>query len=608
MSVNKTSLNLNNAYVKQNGVVHSPQLIKLGNNIVWPRTKVVEFKTLQSGGELNFTVGATTKYIAVTVDDADIYIFSSNEASKDKVVAASSTYSENYTLSNNCTPIDVSIPLYLKKDAIIAGRGTILNRYAVDYHTGSLSVRVRLGLGVANNFTVGVTGKGSITSNVNAGSDRIFSFNALNQGNKTVTITNNTTGDTFSRIVNINTSNTAINSQVHTMASQAEENASIGSIEKSIKIYSLTEQEANDNLQASYGSEAVIGFDLKPMLNVFAGARQHDYWIVFLKILHGGAGYPANARIGMVDMGYFSESTYRSNISNTYRGNRISFGYAKGSFGWYAGFRHGDLVTNSNGTVTGINRDYYPNHQYYQFGGDMSPDFYGETRDKLLAGTYRLDELRAPDSPMGREYEGATNFGLKQLDNRKDITTNSWRTTGSRYGRAMPSPSIPAEVHSQINYWNDIPYDFYYTAANNGGYPAQAGGYSSALAAMRNSIRGDLAYGYNRKVVFPGANLKNVNLVWTGDHGSAAEAQLDGGKWFDNLLIQDGGAGDIESLSLNDIHINEIIVQSQPQFKVLQSDYIPTTTNRSGSNKVRISASPNFLAMHGGNIDYTYTD
>ena len=620
MGVKYTSLGINNAYIKSGGINRTPSLIKLGNNVVWPKAKVVEFTTLQQGGSLDFTVGSDTKYVAVTVDDADVYIFSSTAAEKNYIRAASSTYSERYTMSNSYTPIAVSIPLYVKKDAIISGVGTRINKYNADYYQGQIQVRIRLGIGNDNNYTIGVTGKSNITKTVRSGQGSDFIFSGLPAGDKTVTITNNTTNDVFTRTVNVNGTRSAIKSQTHTMASSSAEK-SIGSIPKTIKIYSLTQQEAINNLQASYGSDAVIGIDCKPMLskptwrpegpysdkiepwwfanNFTDGGTKHNYWIVFFKIIHPGYGYPSNRRIGVIDMGITLE-----NDDFPASGWTAYFDFGKGftSSKWF--FRHCDLITNSDGSVYNINRDYEAdkNYIYHRRNNFQTPT---NQQALLLSDSTRLEQLDFTNMTT-YDYYHDTTFGTIQRNNRRDITTDEWRPTAGPRVRSnnvydAPFDRIPNDQINKILYWNDIPYDFYYTAANN--YANN----SSSEPPIR-WLKSACEDSSGRPIRFPGADGRSVQLVWTGEHFSAETAQLDGGKWFDNLLLDENSEGNIESIELGDINVTEIIVQSQPLLKVIQSDFIPTTTDRLGSNKVRISASTNFQTMHGSGIDYSYTD
>ena len=631
MPSNYTSFQIDDFILRRAGTDLNPDRVLLGQNQVWPKAKVIEFKTFQKGGSLDFMIGSDTKYAAVTIDDSDVYIFGTSNAHKNYVEAESSTYYNKYTMSNTFTPIQVSIPLYLKKDVKISGKGTQVGRYGGDYNSGSVTVTVRLGIGQAESFSVHVTGKSTKTLLVPAGQIKFFSFGGLSQGNKTVTITNNASGDIYTRTVNINTTRSTIASQAFLISAESDDVASIGTIEKSVKIYSLTEAEALANLQASYGSEAIIGVDARWMLadntknypTLYNGssfpntAASYCYWVVFFKILHGGTGYPANTRIGMIDMG---------------EGNGIAVVLDSGKGGTYdmnSFFRHADLVTNSNGTITSITRDTYGNARYL---GESAPaDFIAvndQRRSRLLDGGYAMADLGYystgysnsveynvagpgnifyPPTGLGGYLAGAIVGGVQRNLN-PNITSGSWRHYQSNLYKSgqqrAPSPTIPSNLHSSIKYWHNIvPHDFYYVAANKYNNSGSISG--DVIKWIKQGVEGT----DGRVIKFPGANNKTVNLVWTGSHPDNISAQLGAGRWFDNLLVDTtDGIGNIESLALDNTELSNILVQNQPEFQVLQSDKIQTSPTKSGSTNVQINASKKFKAMHGNGIDYTYTD
>ena len=631
MTSNYTSFQIDDFILRRDGTDLNPGRVLLGQNQVWPKAKVIEFKTFQKGGSLDFTIGSDTKYAAVTIDDSDVFIFSTSNTHKNYVESESSTYYNKYTMSNTFTPIQVSIPLYLKKDVKITGKGTQVGRYGGDYNSGSVTVTVRLGIGQAESFSVQVTGKGTKTLLVPAGQSRFFVFSGLSQGNKTVTITNNASGDTYTRTVNINTYRGTLASQTFLIGAESGDVASIGTIEKSVKIYSLTEAEALANLQASYGSEAIIGVDARWMLadneknypTLYNGSSfpntggSHCYWIVFFKILHGGTGYPANTRIGIVDMG---------------EGNGINIVYDAGKGGVYsrpAFFRHADLVTNSNGTITSITRDTYANARF--LAESVPADFIAvndQRRNRLLDGGYAMADLGYynPGGSSALEYNAAGPgniffpptglggylaagiVGGVQRNLNPNITPGSWRHYQSNLYKSgqqrAPSASIPSNLHSSIKYWHNIvPHDFYYVAANK--YSSAGSRSGDVLKWIKQGVEGT----DGRVIKFPGANNKTVNLVWTGSHPDNISAQLGGGKWFNNLLVDStDGVGNIESIAFDNTELSNILVQNQPEFQVLQSDKIQTSINKSSNTNVQINASKKFKAMHGNGIDYTYTD
>lgn len=625
MPIGHSNLDFQDVLLRHNNATHSANKVLLGQNLVWPKSKLVEFKTLQSGGVLEFQVGSTTRYAAVTIDDADVYIFSTANAHKNKIRAQANNYSQNYIMSNSFRPIDISLPLYLKKDVKITGRGTQVGRYGGDYNSGQITVTVRIGIGVSNSFSVQVTGKSTVTKNVPANNQRDFIFSSLSQGNKNVTITNNATGDTYTRTVNVNTSRSSIAPQSFLIGAQ-QATASTGNIEKSVKIYSLTEAEALANLQASYGNEAIIGVDVRYMLtgNVtnswnsiwgqsFPNAGSaHTYWVVFFKILHGGSGYPANSRIGIMDMGAGN-------------GVNISYSFSKGYYSNSYFFRHADLITDSNGVITGITRDNYTSYS----GDNLSADYMrtsSTVKSRLNNGGYRMDQLGGSfEAPTKNNKYSFSTFGTAQRNDNYygyHITNSGWRLKTAQSSRG-PTNTIPSNLHSSIYYWpldEDIDYDFYYVSANAGYFGSTYG--QSGAGFGTDSLGNDIgpttdAISYikagvegtnSRKIVFPGANNKNVNLIWTGAHPDGISAQIGTGRFFNNLLLDSETNGSVESLYLGNINLTNILIQNQPEFQVLQSERITTTTDRTGDSRVRINASKKFKAMHGPGIDYSYID
>tara|TARA_R110002167_G_scaffold338024_1_gene545584 strand:- start:2419 stop:4428 length:2010 start_codon:yes stop_codon:yes gene_type:complete len=572
MSINKAITYVQNAMVGTNAV----NKMMIGANQIWPRSKVVEFKTFQQGGELTFTVGSSTKYVAVTIDDKNVFIYSTSNGYKQYISAkdASTVIVAKYIMSDTFTNIPVAVPLYISKDITITGRGTSIARYGADKLRGVLDIAIQQDLNGTETFSVHVTGKSTITREIPPTARRSFSFTALPKGDKIVTVTNISTGDVYTRTAHINSSSSIIPVQSIIIGTQAADEVTTGSIEKSIKVYSLTESEAQANLLATYGSDAIIGIDGRRMLN----SSGYQYWATFFKIIHGGYGYPPNTRIGVV----------------CYPGGTL-YEAGKGNYEATFWLRHCDLITNSEGTIIAIERQSDENNW---LPSSLT------VLNRLIDGSYGLDQLGGSfgsNKPNNLSTAGNV-FGAIQRNNNENITSGSWRYYWDR-GRA-PGNKIPASKHNSITYWSNIlPHDFFYVAAdsdpNNYGY--STGGDAATWDLWRAQIMAPLnsSAGGAGGLFTPGANNKHINFRWTG---AGAVSEFVGGKWVNNLLIDNADAdGHIESLELGDTSLTDIKVQNQSQFQILQSDNI----NSSGSN-VQINTTPNFKSKHESGVTFEY--
>tara|TARA_R110000782_G_scaffold146113_1_gene238834 strand:+ start:94 stop:2112 length:2019 start_codon:yes stop_codon:yes gene_type:complete len=575
MSINKAITYVQNAMVGTNAV----NKMMIGANQIWPRSKVVEFKTFQQGGELTFTVGSSTKYVAVTLDDKNVFIYSTSNGYKQYISAkdASTVVVAKYIMSDTFTNIPVNVPLYISKDITITGRGTSIARYGADNLRGVLDIAIQQDLNGTETFSVHVTGKSAITREIPPTARRSFSFTALPKGDKIVTVTNISTGDVYTRTAHINSSSSIIPAQSIIIGTQAADEVTTGSIEKSIKVYSLTESEAQANLQSTYGSDAIIGIDVRRMLN----PHGYHYWATFFNIIHGGYDYPPNTRIGVMQYPGWT-----------------GHGYGKGAYSSSAWLRHCDLITNSDGVVVAIER---------QSDTDNWMSHSSTVESRLIAGNYGLHQLGASFRTVLIDYFADNTYGAIQRNNNENITSSGWRPSRGKY--RLPQLAIPGSLYSSIKYWsNIIPHDFFYVAANSnvdiynqrsgngvsyGGYPEIL--HTAFIAAINEPLNSPGAKG----LYTPGANNKHIDFIWTGEGESG---QFAGGTWVSNLLIDNADAdGHIESLELGDTSLTNIKVQNQSQFQILQSDNI----NSSGSN-VQINTTPNFKSKHESGVTFEY--
>tara|TARA_R110000782_G_scaffold216993_3_gene304419 strand:- start:1252 stop:3036 length:1785 start_codon:yes stop_codon:yes gene_type:complete len=241
-----TNTSISNAYRGADQV----SKILLGYNHVWPLQSVFSFDTYQSGGELNFRVVSDTQYVACVINDATIFLYQSNVADGTDAIQAinldAQAYNNLYQINSTVSMTDITLSLYQRKQVKITGRGTQLARYGADYNNGNILVEINNEYGDAINYTISVTGKGSITKTCPVGERTLFSFTAMSRGAKTVTINNLTDNlvDTIS--VTINTSYTPIPTQIINIGDQAVSGA-VSETLTTVKVYCLTEEEAVAN-------------------------------------------------------------------------------------------------------------------------------------------------------------------------------------------------------------------------------------------------------------------------------------------------------------------------------------------------------------------------
>lgn len=104
-------------------------------------------------------------------------------------------------------------------------------------------------------------------------------------------------------------------------------------------------------------------------------------------------------------------------------------------------------------------------------------------------------------------------------------------------------------------------------------------------------------------ITFIGTN-EPINLV---THTKFENININDGTWAKNLLFNNKDlVGNLQAVELKNVNVQDITSTSQRELKVIQSNYINTTTNKNGNSNVQITNTPNFEAMHGAGVTYNY--
>ena len=285
---------ISNAYKGTNQV----SKILLGLNHVWPLAPVFSFDTYQAGGELNFTVAADVPYVACMINDSDVFIYKTAGINTNAIQAINlnaTAYNNLYQSDSTSSVIDISLPLYQRKQVRISGTGTRVTRYNADYNTGNIRVEVFNPYGSNIDYTVSLTGKGSITKTCVVGIKTTFSFTSVSKGTRTVTLQNLSDGTSTSTAVDINVNSAPIPTQNLTVGLNKVSPGTSDTL-TDVKVYSLTESEA---LLSIHGSAPVIAVRQK-YIGVTSGYRgdQYHYELIF-DLISSGSGLPANSQIQM---------------------------------------------------------------------------------------------------------------------------------------------------------------------------------------------------------------------------------------------------------------------------------------------------------------------
>jgi len=551
MPVAYTNFDISNVYKGRNSV----NKIMKGHNHVWPTAPVFSFDTPQIGGELNFKVSSDTEYVACTVNDADVYIFSTNSTNSDikNTVRANGV---NTRVSDTNRVVDISLPLFKRIQTAITGTGTSLARYGADLNKGFITITVFNPLDTVINFSISVSGKGTQTKSCPAFSKTAFTFSSLSTGTYTVTVNNLTDNVVENTTVYVNSNSTSIPVQSLTLKLLPSEKSASG-FTNNVKIYSLTQEEAINNYTNAYGPKARISIDIRILGITGSTSSIYSYWAVqgFFKIISGGIGYPPNSVITV-------------SIPNTL----YFIDYGKSSFFTRVNLRFFKLFTDSNGTIVAIASRYY---------GSDTPDW---------------------EAPGGPNKEFIEAFGADQTVWSSALNENS---NSMIFKEDVGYKIVTRDFRSQFSskdLSNVIPHDYFYTAI-----VAQ-----ELFLWYASGLRGQtLASIYNSEL------SKINNFVVQGDGGqgidlvTSIDTNVDifgsQGTWFSNLLFDNNDSeGNIQAVELGTTDVSNIRSQSQRELKVIQSNYINTTTNKNGNSNVEIINTPNFEAMHGAGVTYEY--
>jgi hypothetical protein len=220
----------------------------MGNNHVWPSAPVFSFDTYQSGGDLNFKVISNTGIIATVINNNDILIHSSiNEVQAKGIIAIGPGVNNRHDFS--CYPlgkqIDISLPLYQRREVTVTGRGTSIARYGADLLKGELYITV------SNDFDEPITFSANLqgitkTSIIQGQSSAVISFASLSAGDKLITIVNVTDNITEYVTVNINNNRTTISPIYYRFGAQSSLQIASNKLTR-VDVYALTEAEALAN-------------------------------------------------------------------------------------------------------------------------------------------------------------------------------------------------------------------------------------------------------------------------------------------------------------------------------------------------------------------------
>lgn len=546
-----TNFDISNFYKGNNTV----SKIMKGENHVWPTAPVFSFDTPQAGGELNFKVSSDTSYAACTVNDSDIYIFSTNSNIKN-TVRVTPDDGRQYLLSDTAKTIDISLPMYKRRTASISGTGTQKTRYGVDYNNGIIRIKITNPFPEANIFSISLTGKGTQTKSCPPNSIISFEFAALGYGTYTVTINNLTDNEIQSTTVVVNDKSTSIQVQSLTLKLDTVDRTSTG-LANTIKVYSLTEQEALDNYTNAYGPKAIITIDLRTIGGLHP-TSDFGYKLVqvFFKILHGGAGYPANSQIGIY-------------IPDVY----CHVAVVKSGYYEYRMLHLATLNTDSNGTITS-----FSNVDRAKAGPAFVVNSTANKNATSISSLVRMSNYMGTHSTWGSGFNNNSN---------NMYFDHVW---GYKDARHLQSSDLSTTV----------PHDWFYTAWIYNGWFTWSGSDTygqTMLGVFRTAID-------NNKFIVIGDNNQGIDLIVgnTGQHVFGTQ-----GTWFNNLVFNNTDSeGNLQAVELGNINVNNIKSQSQPHLQLIQSNYIQTTTNKTGNSEVRITNNPKFKSMHGSGVTYDY--
>ena len=567
-----TNTNIANLYLKDAPV----DKLMLGHAQVWPTEPMLAFDLYPSGDKIEFEVVSDTQFIACTVDDSDIYLFETTDSPKTQIkVDRPGANSQTINIGSSYV-IPVQIPLFKKDIITVSGIGSNRSRYVPDHNSGKVTVTLKSRVSeVTEIFSVSITGKGTQTKTIDNQQTEHYAFTGLSSGTKTITVINETTGEEYTTEVYINLNRSALPPQSKTLRSRGIGSGS-GDLTR-IKVYSLTEAEAQRNYEEAYGAEASIHIETRTLYAMTynaSGVRYNTLWAIdptlyvteyFFKIVNSGWGYPPNARIPLMIYGLTTLETFEK--WETFGPQDIVWCY---------------LVTNGSGRIVDIDENGFREKGV----GTGGVYFYRNLfiHDEMHHYGYDYSEIRRtrPDGPGAFDHE----FGQVQ----------------AQY--EQPPQNAPHLITQSRN----VPWDYWYSTLTFSGYMSEfkrhrlsyyINPYGTTLeSSITNMINDD-------KIAVTGTNGKKVNLTY-GNVGVNNEIT---GTWFKNLIFDNfDDLGHVRALHLGNIDIERVIVTSQKQLHVVQSDTFGggTTTGAVGNGKIQIKNSVEYEYTHGLGITYTY--
>ena len=592
----------------------------LGHNKAWPppiSRSAFEFDTIVTAGTLEFTVVADEQWVACVINDVDMFLVERVGGTVSSVRATTPDVEVQYGKGSTTLPgldktfslgganykIPVKIPLYKKDIVSIRGNHSRATRYNVDQKKGSIAIDVTLGISIQGQYRVSITGATTQTKNVNVSG--LFQFNNLTKGTKTITITNLADNTSSTTTVVINTSSKAINPKSVTLASVATFSTETSSDTlTNIKVYALTDAEAQLNLQNAYGNEASISIlcDLffvghSKENDDYAGGTGSESWHLahnYFKINHGGYGYPPNA-------------TIQCRINNVYTYAPVF----KGSIYEYQPFYMFNMYTDSNGTITSI-------------GAPTS-------------GSYRVqsfDWIYHPDGKPIGEFGHRFNPLGKDTINRQDTNNFSALNYGGKW-YDFPNGSKANDLAWDWWYASITDTDWYARQYKRGQWDYTPRG-NDATTMIQEAIE-------TNRFELLGHNNKPIAIRF---ENTGTNVFNNTGQFFENLIFEsEDGIGNIKAVDLANVDIEEVRAVRQKELIAVKSKvfqtyhsvfvegdtrgglYIPWrfvqdgtysrdgltaddvsySSEFTGSEKLRVFDTPEIKYVYGESVTWTYS-
>ena len=539
--------------------------IYLGNDIAWPiaRQATFEFDTTIREGTIDFTVTADTPWIACLINDVDMFLVERVGSSISRIRASMpdewvtygkgeflvAGFSQTFSLGGTNYKIPVKIPLYRKDIVSIRGYNSRSTKYNADLNKGSIAVEVNLGVTQSGRYQVSCTGASTQTKNVNGVS--IFTFKSLSRGTKTITIKDLDENITKTTTMVIDGSSKALAPKSITLTTRSTlSDVTDSNNLTNIKLYALTDAEAQTNLQNAYGNEASISITCDIWQNGSDYQVHHNYF----KINHGGSGYGANKTIPVLIRDVY---TYQS--------------FFKGSSYAYHYFNLFNMYTDSNGTIYKIGKGSNGN----MTTGSATPENQTKhyVRNTSNISSYNsLDYMTVyssiPYDGMTSSYGWAFNI-LGRDPNGGYNTNNFWRQFPGGWWRA-------GEL---LNYNNgskadNLAWDWWYAAVTDKAwYQRQKDtGWRSrfdytptgndAVSIIQEAVE-------NNKFITVG-NSKPIQMRF---ENTGTSVFSNTGQFFENLVFNnEDNSGNIKSVDLGNTPVERVKAVRQKQLKLLSCE------------------------------------